>query len=74
MPLAGKMKGSGGGKKTAQEVLITIIMVNFSLISGYGTYVIHLDRRFFLQYVVNLSKIMTSADEVMQISVKRQKP
>ncbi len=38
--------------------------------SDYGTYVIHLAHRFFLQYVVNLSKIMTSADEVMQISVK----
>ncbi len=33
-------------------------------------YVIHLAHRFFLQYVVNLSKIVTSADEVMQISVK----
>ena len=33
-------------------------------------YVIQLVHRFFLQYVVDLSKIITSADEMMQISVK----
>ena len=47
--------------------MITIRIVDFSLISQYGTYIIHLAHHFFLQYVVNLSKIMTSADDVMQI-------
>ncbi len=56
--------------KKPADVLICICIVYFIDISGFGTNVIHLAHRFFLQYVVNLSKIMTSTDEVMQISVK----
>jgi len=45
--------------------MITIRIVKFVWISQYGTYVIHLAHRFFLQYVVHLSEIVTSADEMM---------
>ena len=35
----GKTIESGGGRKNAQGLMITIRIVNFSLISCYGTYV-----------------------------------
>ena len=44
--------------------------VSFTNGEPLARYVIHLAQRFLLQYVVNLSKIVTSTDEVMHISVK----
>ena len=35
----GKMKESGEGKKNTRKVTITIRILNFPVISGYGTYV-----------------------------------
>ncbi len=38
----GKMIESGGGKKNAQNVMITITILNFPLISGYGKLYVNL--------------------------------
>ncbi len=53
---------------------VSVVICNEILMivgSDYGTYVIHLAHRFLLQYVVSVNKIVTSAHEVIQISVKR---
>ena len=48
----GKRAESHTDRKNAQRVMINITIVKFPVISGYGTYVIHLAHRFFLQYIV----------------------
>ena len=47
----GKRAESDTGEKNAQKVMISITIVEFAQIAGYGTYVKVLDRRNQGQYV-----------------------